>query len=141
MLGVWTPLLRQQLAHELAGPLAVIGGDVKMGDCSYHERAQGGNLDATLCRRGGDRRSVTRPGVDDDDIRLDVVRIDSGRDAAGYGVGKGARSRVIISQSLHMMIKGVQARGGEYPGLAPAGTEPLSHDPRFRNVLSSAHQH
>ena len=99
MLGAWAPLLRQQLAHELAGPLAVIGGDVKMGDCSDHERAQSGDLDATLCRGGGDRRSGSRAGVDDDDIRLDGVRIDSGRDAAGYGLGKGARCRVIISQS------------------------------------------
>ena len=48
--GCVDPLFDQQLAHQLAGPLAVVGGDVKMSDCSDHERAQSGDLDSSLCR-------------------------------------------------------------------------------------------
>ena len=66
-------LFGQQLAHKLAGPSAVVGRDVKMGDCSDHERAQSGDPDSALCCRGGEGRSESRAGIDHDDIRLDSV--------------------------------------------------------------------
>ena len=76
-------LFDQQLADQLTSRLTVIGRDVKMGNGSDHERAECGNLDATLCRRSSDGRSRNRSGVDHDDIRLDGLRIDGSRHMAG----------------------------------------------------------
>jgi hypothetical protein len=136
-----TLLCGQQLAHKLAGPLAVVGRDVKVGDCSDHERAKGGDLDSALCRPGGDTRSGSRAGVDHDDIRLDAVRIDSGANAAGYGLGKDACCGMIISQSVYMMIKGVEARGGEHAGLSPAAAKPLPQHSGAGDAIRRTHQH
>ena len=45
---------------------------------------------------------------------------------------------MIIDQPLQMMIKGVQARGSEYAGLAPATAEPLAQHPGTRDVLRAS---
>ena len=46
----------QQLADKLAGQLTIVGRHVEMGDCSDHDWTESGNLDSTLCRRGGKTR-------------------------------------------------------------------------------------
>src|SRR5688572_11054773 len=121
MVGVWH-LSAQQLANELTGQLAVIGSDVEMRDRSDHERAQRGDLHSTFCGRDSDWRSGNRSGVDHDNIRLNCTRHDSGWHTGGYRRCKDARGCMIIRESLHMMIKRVQAGGGEHAGLPPAPT-------------------
>jgi hypothetical protein len=48
---------------------------------------------------------------------------------------------MIISQSLQMMIKGVQTGSSQYSSLAPAAAQSLSHDPGARNVVCGADEH
>ena len=139
-MGASQLLLTQQLANELAGPLAIVCRYVEMGDRPDHERAKRGNQHSTLCCRCRDRRGGGRAGVDHDDVRLDTVRFDRSRDLSGNGISKDARGFMIIAEPLHMMIKGVQAGGGEHAGLAPATTEPFAQHPSSRDVLSGRYQ-
>ena len=49
-MGASQSLLANQLANELAGPLAIVCRYVEMGDRPDHERAKRGNQDSTLRR-------------------------------------------------------------------------------------------
>ena len=139
-MGASRLLLTQQLADELAGQLAIVCRYVEMGDRPDHERAKRGNQDASLCCHCRDGRSGGRAGVDHDDVRFDIVQLNRSRDLSGNGISKDARAFMIIDEPLHMMIKGVQAGGGEYAGLTPATTKPLAQHPSSRDVLSGGYQ-
>ena len=80
-------------------------------------------------------------GVDHHDIGLDGVQLYSSRDSRRYGLGEGACCCMIVGKSLHMMIKGVQAGGGEHTRLSPATAKALPQHPGAGDVLRRAHQH
>jgi hypothetical protein len=112
-----------------------------MGNCSDHGGAQSGDLHAALSRRSSDRSSGNPTRIDHYNIRLHGVRLDSGRDAGGYCLREDVCCYMIIGQSLHMVIKCVQACGGEHASLAPPAAKPLPVHSGAGDSFGGTHQH
>ena len=131
----------QQLSDELSCPLAVVNCHIEMSHRPDHEGAESGHLHPPLCCRNRDRRGRSRAGVDHHDIGLNGIELYRSRNAGRYRLGECACCCMIIGKPLQMMIKGVEAGGGEHAGLAPATAKALPQYAGACDVLRRAHQH
>ena len=131
----------QQLSDQLPCPLAVVNCYIEMSNRPDHEGTESRDLHPPLCGCNRDRRGRSRASVDHHDIGLDGIQLHSGRDTGRYGLSEGTCCCMIIGKPLQVMIKGVEAGGGEHARLAPATAKALPQYPGACDVLRCAHQH
>ena len=124
------------------GAIAVLAGDVEVGDEANGVRADGAGENAVRAKGGNGGGSVAHVAEgEDDDVALHGVEVDfdigDGRDGFGEQAGVG----VIFVEACGHLLEGDETGGGEDAGLAHAAAEGLADGSSAVDIVLGSDEH